>query len=295
MKFFYSEKFLEYREQGHPESPERLQAVVDYLKKKGESCFEEVMACPEETLLVAHSVDLLSQVKRGNFFDPDTPAIPGIYNYALLSCAAAVQAMEAALTEKLAFSLARPPGHHATSRRVGGFCYFNNMAVAALQACRKGLRVAVLDLDGHHGNGSEEIIRGRENLVYLSLHQSPAYPGTGLYSFENCHNFPLLPGTGGKKYLQSLEKALEIVSSFNPDLVGVSFGLDTHEKDPLLDLRLTDPDYKRIGGYLAGLNKRIFVVLEGGYHPESMGAAFYCFLKGLTGKKRADEDGEKKK
>ncbi|MCM8768411.1 MAG: histone deacetylase [Candidatus Omnitrophica bacterium] len=290
MKIFYSDEFLKYREAGHPEAPERLRAVVEYLKRKGIGQFEEPESCAEDLILLGHSPDLIAMVKSEQFFDPDTPCLPNIYHFAALACGAGVQAMEAALADGVSFSLARPPGHHAGRKTLGGFCYLNNMAVAALQARQLGKKVAVLDLDGHHGNGTEEILRGKEGLIYLSLHQVPAYPGTGLYSFENCYNFPLPPGTTGDKYLTALKKALEVIDKFSPEIIGVSLGLDTHEQDPLLALCLKDPDYKKIGLNLAQLNKPVFVIFEGGYHPQTIGHAFYCFWKGLTEKKVEKHD-----
>ncbi|HOJ40353.1 MAG TPA: histone deacetylase [bacterium] len=284
MKLFYSEKFLEYYEPGHPEAPARLKAIVDHLARHARAEFEEPRACPEETLLLAHSAEFLNLLKSEKFFERDSPALPGIYRYAVLSCGSALQAMQEASGGQTAFSLARPPGHHAGRCRVGGFCYLNNMAVAALAACQAGRKVAVIDLDGHHGNGTEEILRGRENVIYVSLHQVPAYPGTGLSSFENCYNFPLPPGTGGKKYLATLDRALKVVAKFSPEILGISLGLDTHECDPLLELCLKDNDYRSIGFQLSKLGRPAFVVLEGGYDPETIGHAFHCFLQGLTRK-----------
>ncbi|HPP11331.1 MAG TPA: histone deacetylase, partial [bacterium] len=173
---------------------------------------------------------------------------------------------------------------HAAADVAAGFCFFNNAALAAESLTRAGKRTAILDIDVHHGNGTEEILRGRENVIYVSLHQVPAYPGTGLSSFENCYNFPLPPGTGGKKYLATLDRALKVVAKFSPEILGISLGLDTHECDPLLELCLKDNDYRSIGFQLSKLGRPAFVVLEGGYDPETIGHAFHCFLQGLTRK-----------
>ena len=130
MKLIYSEKSLGFSEPGHEESPERLKSIVEYLKKKGRSEFVEPAPASDEDLLRAHAPELIERVKANDFFEPDTPNLPGIYDYALLACGAAIMAAESAVEGTPALSLARPPGHHAGKRTLGGFCYFNNMAVA---------------------------------------------------------------------------------------------------------------------------------------------------------------------
>ncbi|HDI02567.1 MAG TPA: histone deacetylase, partial [Candidatus Aenigmarchaeota archaeon] len=192
MKIIFSEKCLEFSEVGHPESPERVRNAYEFLKGKYE--FVSPRPAREEEILKVHSKELLESVKNNTFFDWDSPNYPNIYEYALLSAGAAIRALETR-----SFSLMRPPGHHAGRNFLGGFCYFNNIAVAIKNAnSRKN--VLIVDIDGHHGNGTEDIFRGSENVVYLSLHRSPYYPGTGLKSYENVVNKPLPQDVGEKVY-----------------------------------------------------------------------------------------------
>ncbi|MCK4244757.1 MAG: histone deacetylase [Candidatus Omnitrophica bacterium] len=279
MKIIYSPKCLDYCETSHPESPRRVRESFLFLKEKGFE-FEEPGLCNEADLLLVHEEGLIEKVKNGNFFEADTPDLPGIYEYAKLSVAAAILAMETALKGGTSFSLMRPPGHHATKRRLGGFCYFNNLAIAVKKALSSVKRIAIVDLDGHHGNGTQDIFLGEERVVYLSLHQFPAYPGTGAYSFENCFNFPLSPGTGEKKYLEALAEALEKVKKFNPELIAVSAGFDTAKGDPLLQLNLFPSSYEKSGKELASLGRPIFSILEGGYSRE-LPKCIYRYLQGL--------------
>lgn len=281
MKLVYSGKALEYREPGHPESPDRVDAIIRFLRGKGMTEFIEPAPCTEEDLLLVHSPALIEQVKSGRFFDPDTPAIPGMQAYAALSVGGAIAAADLCLTEGRAFSLMRPPGHHAGRSSLGGFCYYNNIAVASVRLLRTGRRVAILDLDGHHGNGTEDILRGREGTVFISIHQSPAYPGTGTASFENCHNFGLSPETSRKRYPEAFEQAMQIVKDFSPDVLGVSIGFDGHAEDPLLELSLREVDYRRMGRSIAESGFPVFAVLEGGYNTRVLGNACYCFIVGL--------------
>src|SRR5205814_2272331 len=147
------------------------------------------------------------------------PFYPGIEKIALTSLGGALSAAESAAAGEPAFSLMRPPGHHAGKARVSGFCYFNNLAlaVARLQKEKKAARVAILDVDVHHGDGTEELMTKREQVLFCSLHQSPLYPGTGLRSHDNILNFPLPPGTGETEYLRTLETAIEAALDAKPD------------------------------------------------------------------------------
>lgn len=275
----HSPRSWEYSSAGHPESPVRVKGVYLYLKRKGFS-FTEPSPAQEEDVLLVHSRELLDKVKGENFYEPDTPSLPGIFDYAMLSCGAAILASGKALEGEASFSLMRPPGHHATKSNLGGFCYFNNIAVAVKKAVLKGKKAAVLDIDCHHGNGTEDIFLGQENVLYVSLHQSPLYPGTGLSSRENCLNFPLYPGTREEKYLDTLESALEEIGKFSPDLLAVSVGFDTYMGDPLTDIDLDKQSYCEIGKMIASSHKNRFSILEGGYSKD-LPECVYQFLKGF--------------
>jgi acetoin utilization deacetylase AcuC-like enzyme len=153
---------------------------------------------------------------------------------------------------------------------VAGFCYFNNMAAACEALLSRGdaSRVAIVDVDVHHGDGTEEILHGRDGLLFCSLHQSPLYPGTGLKSRGNCLNVTLPPGTGEKDYLLALEGLLRSVEDFKPEVLAVSAGFDTYKECPIAELRLERRSYRRMGKLLAEACPRRFALLEGGYAPE---------------------------
>lgn len=280
MKILFSKKCLEYKLSGHPESPERVRNSYEYLKDRGYRFFEPE-PCREDDVLAVHTRELVQMVKKGEFFDMDTPALPHIYDHALLAAGAAKGAMESAAKGEIAFSLIRPPGHHATRSRLGGFCYFNNMAIAITKALENYSKAAIIDIDCHHGNGTEDIFLSDRRVLYVSLHQSPLYPGTGLTSRDNCLNYPLPPNTDANSYLSVLQGALKEVRNFNADIIGVSAGFDTYENDPITNLLLKVDTYRQIGELLKGLNKPLFTVLEGGYDKD-IPLCLWNYLEGLS-------------
>ncbi len=280
MKIFYSPKCLEYAQPGHPESPERVQATHHHLKEKGFN-FSEPELCTEEDILLAHTQELLDSVKDESFIDFDTPQFPGIFDIARLSAGSAISAAEHCMDGKeMAFSLIRPPGHHATKKNLGGFCYFNSIAIASLRAGKKCGKVAVVDFDCHHGNGTEDILLGRKDFLYLSLHQSPLYPGTGQKSMDNCINYPLPASTTPDEYISIFTEGLKAVTKFNPDLIAVSAGFDSYRLDPITNLTLELETYREIGAMISNLKKPTFSVLEGGYSTD-LPECIYQYLSGL--------------
>lgn len=280
MKIFFSQKCLEYNEPGHPECPLRVSTSYEYLKTKGFE-FKEPQPCSEKDILLAHSSKLLKEVKNEDFMDMDTPALANIFEYASLSAGAAIQAALLSLKGEGAFSLMRPPGHHATRDNLGGFCYFNSIAIATMRAREVVDKVAIIDVDCHHGNGTEDIFLGSKDVIYISLHQSPLYPGTGLRSQENCLNYPLAENTSPNSYINTLNKALENAKRFNPDLIAVSIGFDTYRLDPITSLSLEKETYRDIGKAISGLNKPVFSILEGGYNYQDMPECLNYFLEGV--------------
>ncbi len=291
MKIIFSPKCLEYRSPNHPESPERVKICYDFLVSKQDSLsleFIEPESCSEEDILLVHTKELLNKVKNGNFFDPDTPSISNIFEYASLSAGAAIEASQIALNEKeFAFSLMRPPGHHAGKNGLGGFCYFNNTAIAIKKSLGKIKKTAILDLDCHHGNGTEDIFLGTKGLLYVSLHQSPLYPGTGLVSRENCLNFPLESGAGEAGYISTLKTALREIEDFKPGLLGISMGFDTYKEDPLTNINLEKEAYLKISEMISELNIPSFGILEGGYS-RGIGECLYNFLRGWINQRRGN-------
>jgi len=281
MKIFYSTKCLEYEHPNHPESPDRIQTVSAYLVEKG-FVFIEPHPALEEDILRVHSKTMFDGVKANTQFDYDTPAIPDIFDYAMLSAGSAIQAAETAAGNETTFSLMRPPGHHATKNRVMGFCYFNNIAIAAAKVLNqfRESKVALLDIDCHHGNGTEDIFQNHPSVVYVSLHQSPLYPGTGLQSHNNCTNYPIDPETGETAYLNILQNACKIIQDFSPTLIGISAGFDTYRGDPLSQLNLKVDTYRQIGKIISSLNKPIFIIMEGGYSLD-LPECVFSFLTGF--------------
>lgn len=282
----YSLRCLEYEATGHPESPERVGQIRDELSKDGTYTFVEPKPCTEDDLLLVHTQIHINRVKNNEFSDPDTPNMPNIYMYASLAVGSAIAASRITEQERSAFSLARPPGHHAERDRAGGFCYFNNIAVAVAKLLEKGRKVAILDLDVHHGNGTQDIFLGMANVLFCSLHQVPLYPGTGLVSEQNCQNFPLPPGTGRDRYLRLLMEALERIGTFRPEILAVSLGFDTYKEDPLAGFNLVREDYHAVGSIVQTIGVPTFFVLEGGYS-EDIGVLAVAFFNGFfkNGKK----------
>jgi acetoin utilization deacetylase AcuC-like enzyme len=224
---------------------------------------------------------MIDEIKHGRFVNFETPALPDIFRHAKLAVGGATMAMDIALKEGKAFSLMRPPGHHASRTRFGGFCYFNNIAIAATLALEKVKKIAIIDTDAHHGNGTQDIFLGNRRSLFVSIHQYGSfYPGTGKHSEENCWNYPIDSYTEEDSYLQKLEVAVEKVKEFKPDLIGVSAGFDTYQREQLASVKLGIESYSRIAEMIAKLNVPRFAVLEGGY-TEDLGKCIYAFLKGF--------------
>lgn len=264
MKLIYNKIFLEH-DIVHPENKQRLSRFTE-LKDTG-------VENGEKYLELVHTRSLIETVKEasktGMSLDGDTLTCRRTYEVACYAAGAAVKA-----AAEGAFALVRPPGHHASSDRSAGFCVFNNIAIAAKYLLNKNKKVFILDFDLHHGNGTQDILMGEENLVYLSLHQSPQYPGTGLRDEGNCKNITFGFGAADDEYIRALEeKLVPALEEFNPDIVGVSAGFDGYYKDlgymnPTAGFKLTKLSYKRIRDILKPYKS--FYLLEGGYNPESI-------------------------
>ncbi len=280
MVIIHSPRCLDYAAPGHPENPDRIRGAVRALQNRHHTWIEPI-PCTEEDILRVHSVEHVRSLKSGDFADADTPHFANIYELACLSAGAAMQAAQQALAGQTAFSLMRPPGHHAERDRIMGFCYLNNIGIAIAkilsESNRAGRRIAVLDFDCHHGNGTEDIFRGNEEVLFASLHQSPCYPGTGLESRKNCLNWPLPPGTGPQEFLAAFDEALGRLREFQPDLLAVSAGFDSFKEDPITSMGLEVETFHEIGARIAcfcQLARRgsgalpCFLVLEGGYARE---------------------------
>ena len=265
-KIIFSEKCLGYGS-WHIEGPERVRKAHEILKERGYE-FLAPEPASEEDLFKVHDAEYVQLVRNGLAEDVDTPAYENIYEYARLSAGGAILAAKVN-----GFSLMRPPGHHAgrSGAALGaytrGFCYLNNIAIAVKHLDKPTL---ILDIDGHHGNGTQEIFWRDEKVMYVSLHRHPHYPGTGYNSEANCLNFPLQAGCGDEMYLKTLNEALSKIDISKIEIIAVSAGFDTHAGD-LASLGLTKNGYREIGKRIAALNKPTFFVLEGGYSGENIG------------------------
>ena len=287
MKIITDDKCTGYSRAGHPEKPFRIARTVEKLQAQNELSI--VWAKPgsvdDAAILRAHTPDLLASLNDTEDFDADTPAYPGIANYARASVGAALEAMRCARNGEIVFSLMRPPGHHATRDHIMGFCYLNNIAIAALEALATGVkRVAVFDFDVHHGNGTEDLFKEREGTAFFSIHQYPAYPGTGGRNLGvNCFNYPVPPALPRADYRNVFSAALDELKKIKPELVGVSAGFDAYARDPLAQETLEAEDFYWLGKAIRALSIPAFSVLEGGYSRD-LPELIFAYLKGIDGK-----------
>jgi len=286
LKIITDPRCIEYSARGHPERPERISRTVAALKAQDtlKLTWSEPEPVVDGFLLRAHTAQHLEQIQKPSDFDADTPSYPNIAEHARRSAAGALQALESADAGEASFSLMRPPGHHATRDQAMGFCYLNSAAIAALGARAGGCkRVAVFDFDVHHGNGTEDILLDQPGCAYISIHQYPAYPGTGLENRgSNCFNFPVPPATPRLEYRAVLAKAFETLKKFRPDMVAVSAGFDAYLHDPLADEKLEAEDFYWLGETIRKLEVPAFSILEGGYS-NALPALILAYLTGLNG------------
>jgi acetoin utilization deacetylase AcuC-like enzyme len=227
-------------------------------------------------------------------FDASSPIAAGTWDGAYWSAQTALGALGALLGgERSAFALCRPPGHHAGADYLGGYCYLNNAAIAAAAAVAAGRRrVAILDIDYHHGNGTQDIFYARGDVLFVSIHADPRmdYPYFWGHADERGEgagegatlNLPLPRGTDLGAYLPALDTALERIAGFAPDLLVISYGADTFAGDPISHFRLETPDYAAIARRIAALKLPALVVMEGGYAVDALGANVASFLAGLV-------------
>jgi acetoin utilization deacetylase AcuC-like enzyme len=271
MIIFHDPRCLEYSSRGHPERPERISHTAPLLKDRHPGWdWRAPVATDEPALLRAHSRDHLARIRTAiGDFDADTPVYRDIYEHAVRSAGAAVNAAQVALRREHAFSLMRPPGHHATRDRAMGFCYLSNVAIAALDALENGVeRVVIWDFDAHHGNGTEAIVTHNPHIAFASIHQFPAYPGTGAKSFDNIYNYPVAPHTPRAEHVDVAERAFQGLLRFKPDLLLVSAGFDAYSGDPLVQMTLEVEDFAKFGEWLRNAGIPTAAILEGGYSDE---------------------------
>ena len=287
MTIITDEQCTTYSRAGHPERPQRVADTLKKLHTQTELAIAQAAPAPvdDSVILRAHSSKMLARLFIQEDLDTDTPYYPGIASHARRSIGGALEALRRARAGETAFSLLRPPGHHATRNQSMGFCFLNSIAIAALAALDSGeKRVAVFDFDVHHGNGTEDILLNQPGTAFFSVHQHPAYPDTGTRNAgKNCFNFPVPPHTARAHYREVLESALDGLKKFKPSLVAVSAGFDAYARDPLAQGTLETEDFHWLGKSIRALGVPAFSVLEGGYSSR-LPDLILAYLKGLEGK-----------
>ncbi|MBZ9707445.1 histone deacetylase family protein [Mesorhizobium sp. ESP7-2] len=278
---------------GHPERPDRLRAIERVLDDEAFAALDRVEAPQgdEATILYAHPADFVARVRAAipdegiARIDADTTASPKSWQAATTAIGAANAAVDDVFAGRAdnVFVAARPPGHHAEKTTAMGFCFFNTAAIAARYAQKKhgAERVAVVDWDVHHGNGTQDIFWDDPSVLYCSTHQMPLYPGTGAKNETgagNIVNAPLAPRTGSEVFRDAfLSRVLPALDNFAPDLIIISAGFDAHHRDPLAEINLTEDDFDWATGQLMQRaarhgGNRLVSLLEGGY--DLQGLAF---------------------
>jgi len=307
LAILYDEIFLTHKPPfTHPENPSRLDAIIKKLNQ--ESCLENVniikpKKAAEEEILLVHSREHLAYVRSSIkenklMLDEDTYAVKESWNAALSAAGSLIDAVDLVMNKKFrnVFCAIRPPGHHAESNRPMGFCLFNNAAIGAKYAKQKYQldRIAIIDWDVHHGNGTQEIFYESPEVYYFSLHQYPHYPGTGTENEKGENkgknftlNFPLPAYTKGDTYIKIFnERIIPELINYKPQLIILSAGFDAHKDDPLANMLLDEHDYsgmtKIVKQFAESEDTPIISVLEGGYNLNALANSVYDHLKVLN-------------
>jgi acetoin utilization deacetylase AcuC-like enzyme len=310
--YFSHPSSLEHDTGAHPENASRLRAIEAALGEPGWHGLEriEAPAATREQLARVHSPQHIDAIERfaaagGGMLDVDTIGSEGSFEAALHAAGGPVNAVERLLggKDRFAFCALRPPGHHAEATRAMGFCLFNNIAVAATHAIQVGgaERVLVLDWDVHHGNGTEAIFAGSDEVLYTSIHQWPLYPGTGPADYVGVGagegytvNLPVPPGSGSETFLSLVQHVVApIAQEFRPGLIAISAGYDAHRDDPLAECTVDTGGYAHMAATMralaAALDVPVLVCLEGGYDLGSLAASVVATVEALESDVQAPE------
>ena len=312
LTIFTSDRFADHlTPPGHPERAERaevMQHVVSQWRKRG-GAVEEPQPVTTEQLARVHEADYITMIRetagRAVALDPDTFTSPDTYDVTCLAAGAASQAVDHVLEKpgRCAMAVVRPPGHHAERAKAMGFCFFNNIAVAAAHARARGVtRVAIVDYDVHHGNGTQWTFYGDPSVLYISSHQYPYYPGTGAASDIGTGNgagftvnLPLEAGGSDADYELVYQRvAIPVLRQFKPELILISAGFDAHHRDPLAGMRLTTEQFGRLTALIAGVAAdvcagRVVALTEGGYDLHALAASLDVAIHVLAGESGLDD------
>jgi acetoin utilization deacetylase AcuC-like enzyme len=312
LTIFTSDRFADHlTPPGHPERAERAEAmqhVVAQWRKRGGSV-EEARPVTAEQLVRVHDADYITLIRetagRAVALDPDTFTSPDTYEVACLAAGAACQAVDHVLEKpaRTAMAVVRPPGHHAERGRAMGFCFFNNIAVAAAHARASGLsRIAIVDYDVHHGNGTQWSFYDDPAVLFISSHQYPFYPGTGAATDTGkgtgagfTVNLPLEAGGTDADYELVYQRlVMPVLRQFKPELILVSAGFDAHHRDPLAGMRLTTEQFGRLTALVAGVAAdvcagRVVALTEGGYDLHALAASLDVAIHVLAGESALDD------
>ncbi len=309
------ERFDDHSMPGHPECAERLQVVRRRFSEEGvvdKAILVEPQPADIEAIRAVHAADYLTRLEESSHFHSihmlglDTYITPASYRLACLAAGATIEAADRVMTGRATNAVAaiRPPGHHATPTQGMGFCLINNVAVAARHLQRRhGVeRIAIVDIDVHHGNGTQDVFYADPTVLYISTHQVPLYPGTGAMVETGdgpgagyTINIPLRPGTGDRGYAQVLDAVIwPALERFEPQILFVSTGFDAHWRDPLANMALTLKGYDRLVRGLMRMaervcNGRIVFVMEGGYDLEVLGCGWLNIVRALLGEREIDD------
>ena len=270
--------------QGHPERADRVSVVIENLKRNKKLVWKKPLKFDYKYLKIAHNSNYIDEVensfpKKGlRFLDGDTIVSPGSKQASSDAVASIITAIDIVQQEKLKniFCPVRPPGHHAEKNKAMGFCIYNNVAVGAYYLIEKyGLnKIAIVDFDVHHGNGTQDIFYENKKVLYISMHQYPFYPGTGTNNekgkYNNILNIPLPAGTNSEEYMNAYEHVLKKLEEFRPEFLLFSAGFDAHQDDPLAQFKLKSKDFYEITKRTLKVtnescNNKIVSILEGGY------------------------------
>ena len=282
---FTSETSLNHKTgSGHPENPERVKAVIENLKKNKNLIWKKPSKFNNNILTIAHSKEYIENVQKAFpsnslvYLDGDTIVSPGSKEATIDAVGSIISAIDGVEKKefKNAFCAVRPPGHHAEKNKAMGFCIYNNVAIGARYLINhyKYQKVAIIDFDVHHGNGTQDIFFDDKKVLYISTHQYPYYPGTGGENekgkYNNIFNIPLPAGTNSEEYLDVYEHVLKKLNEFKPNFILFSAGFDAHKNDPLAQLKLNSKDYYEITKRTLEYSKKfcdgkVVSILEGGY------------------------------